>query len=88
MLKRYLIQLEPSKFAKDIQVIDLMNLRKPITVLGMIAGGELCLKFLAEETDNLALIIKVDSAPIETLYPREYTLIMEKEYVEEIPNPT
>lgn len=83
MLKKLLIQLEPSKFGNDIQVIDLINLRKPIVVVGTIQDGELFLKLPIKQTTKLNYIIKADSSPVESLYPYEFTIIMEKPYKNE-----
>ena len=83
MLKKLLIQLEPSKFESDVVVVDLDKLRIPIMVTGKI--NEEGLKVIPE--DQLSNLIKLDSISkiitLSCLIATEYTIIVEKPYKNE-----
>ena len=90
MLKKYLIQLEPSGFEDDTTVIDLNNLRKPFIVTATKDSQG----YLWLEPDNqLNHLIKLHSKAgirdcVDYLYQDEYTIIVEKEYVKKTTDPT
>ena len=83
MLKKLLIQLEPSNFLDDVVIVDLSKIREPIVVIATMDGTSLNLK----TKDELDHLIKYYSAPntcsIGYLYSNEFTIIAEKKYVKE-----
>ncbi|QFR59858.1 hypothetical protein VOWphi5012_074 [Vibrio phage phi50-12] len=84
MLKKYLIQLEPSHFGPDVMVLDFHNLRKPITVTGRKTDNT----FTVKPPNQLDSIVKINLSEtnyvsMEWLYSKEFTIIMEKPYKNE-----
>lgn len=87
MLKKYLIQLEPSKFASDVIVVDLIKLREPIIIMGELDNAQ-NLNLKPENQLDRVLMLRVGYSTIEIdslswLCKKEFTIILEKEYVKE-----
>ena len=87
MLKKYLIQLEPSKFAPDVIVVDLIKLREPIIIMGELDNAQNLDLKPENQLDRVLMLrrcystIEIDS--LSWLCKKEFTIILEKEYVRE-----
>lgn len=89
MLKKYLIQLEPRNFASDVIVVDLIKLREPIIIMGELDNAQNLNLKPENQLDRVLMLmlrggystIEIDS--LSWLCKKEFTIILEKEYVKE-----